>query len=71
MNRNRDAEKDSVCNNFNFEKGFKAFPLKRRLTVFAFALLYQVLVLHIVVATLAEEPGPEMFIVDVVQLVPK
>ena len=29
-----------------------------KLTIFAFAFLYQVLVLHIVVATLAEEPGP-------------
>ena len=29
-----------------------------KLTAFAFALLYQVLVLYIVVATLAKEPGP-------------
>ena len=32
--------------------------LKMKLTIFAFALLYQVLVLYIVVATFAEEPGP-------------
>ena len=64
MNRNRDAEKDSVCNNSiqllitcSRCKGL-AVPLKMKLTIFAFAFLYQVLVLHIVVATLAEEPGP-------------
>ena len=58
-------KKDSVCNNSiqllytqcSCCKGL-AVLLKMKLTIFAFAFLDQVLVLYIVVATLAEEPGP-------------
>ena len=47
---------DLQSNSFASKKCLKS---KTLLTVFAFALLYQVLVFHVAMTGFAEEPGPE------------